>query len=82
MQELVASLLFCATAVAAAILHVKAVRDPDGTSINRWLWRLHSAKWLSPFAPATRMWLAIVNLTVMAVLAAVLSMLQFVESRR
>jgi hypothetical protein len=56
------------------LAHVSTLRDPNSTGITRTLWRFYSARWISPFAPETRLRVALsgyVVVTLMCIARAV-----------
>jgi len=48
-------LLGAAISAGLVAVHVQALRTPDATAMTRALWTFYSAKWIAPFAPATRL---------------------------
>jgi len=59
-------------AVVAGVLvsvHFRTLEDPDSNVVTRALWRYYSARWMSPFAPETRLWVAISGYVIFGLLA-------------
>jgi hypothetical protein len=69
LAEVAEPLVAAVVAGALASVHLRTLEDPNSNAVTRTLWRYYSAKWISPFAPKTRLRSAIAGFVAIGLLA-------------